>query len=38
MGLFDFVKNAGAKIFGREDKAPAPRRRSEMSRRPSSRR
>ena len=24
MGLFDFVKNAGAKIFDREEKAPAP--------------
>jgi len=24
MGLFDFVKNAGAKIFDREDSTPAP--------------
>jgi nucleoid-associated protein YgaU len=24
MGLFDFVKDAGAKIFGKDDKTPAP--------------
>ena len=28
MGLFDFVKDAGAKIFGKDDPAPAPQART----------